>query len=249
MPFEIKSNADQYSSNLLMLPKNGSGDPLYTSKKILARYRTSFLNTDLATLTKIYIDGVAHNFVATQATDTAAGRAGIVSEIQTIMDTLLGTNDGHVVVSISGTRVYITTDYSELKIEKVGVSSTYSVFIPTDAYIAGTADADVACPVIHISLNSTADFYKVRIKPVCGRLISALNIDWNGGTDEFDSSWPKASSYALPTGTTIVNGFVCFDVAVATGNTGGTMIISITPLAGTAIVFSQTIKFLDYNGQ
>ncbi len=247
MSFEIKSNASQYADNLVMLPKVGSGDPLNQTKEIRAKYRTSFLNTDIATLTKIFIGGVQYDFASTRATDTAAGRAGIATEIQNIMTTLLGVNDGRVVVGVSGTRVYIVTSFSSLKIEKVGVSSTYSVFIPVDAEVVGTIAADVATPVIHVALHADGLNYKVRVKPVCGDTISAFNIDWAGSTDEYDSSWPKPASYSLPSGTTIENGYVCFDVLKATGDTGSTMAISITPTGGSAIVYSQTIKLLDHN--
>lgn len=249
MSFEIKSNPNQASYNLVQLPLVGSGDPLHSAKKVLARYRTSFLIADIATLTKIVIDGSNHDFVTTRATDTTAGQAGIASEINTIMTTLLGTTDGSVVVSGDATRVYITTSFSELKIEKVGVSSTYSVFIPTDAKLVGTEDADVASPVIHVSLNAAADYYKVKVKPVCGKSISALSVNWAGSTAEYNSSWPRLASYTLASGVTIVDGYICFDVLKATGDTGSTMVIAITPTGGSAITYSQTIKLLDYNGQ
>lgn len=180
MSFEIKSNPNQFADNLVMIPKVGSGDPLNQNKEIRAKFRTSFLNTDIATLTKIFIDGVQYDFASTRATDTAAGRAGIATEIQNIMTTLLGVNDGRVVVGVSGTRVYIVTSFSSLKIEKVGVASTYSAFIPVDAQIVGTIPANVATPVVHVALHADGLNYKVRVKPVCGKSISAFSINWAG---------------------------------------------------------------------
>jgi hypothetical protein len=249
MPYEIKSNAAQYADNLVQLPLVGSGDPLNNGKKVLARYRVSFLNTDLATMDRVVIGGATKSFVATWATTTAAGLAGIKAELQAIMDTLLGTNNGDIVISMSGTRVFITTAMSELKFEKCGISGTLIPFIPTDAEIVGTEDADVASPVIHVSLNAAGDFYTVKVKPVCGKSISAFNVDWNASTDEYDSVWPPIPSYSLPVGTTIVGGYVTFLVAQATGDSGAVLAISITPTGGSAIVYSQTLKLLDYNGQ
>lgn len=249
MSFEIKSNPNQFADNLVMIPKVGSGDPLNQNKEIRAKFRTSFLNTDIATLTKIFIDGVQYDFASTRATDTAAGRAGIATEIQNIMTTLLGVNDGRVVVGISGTRVYIVTSFSSLKIEKVGVASTYSAFIPIDAEVVGTIAANVATPVIHVALHADGLNYKVRVKPVCGKSISAFSVNWAGSTAEYNSAWPKASSYSLPSGTTIENGYVCFDVLKATGDSGSTLVVDITPTGGSAITYSQTIKLLDHNAQ
>jgi len=252
--FVPMSNPNQYVSNLLMLPGAETQCCGTGSKIVVAKYHTSFLNTDFAAVDEVVIDGTTYPFNTSRATTTTAGLAGIKSEVEAIANTLLGTNSGKINVSLSGARVHISTSFSSLKFQQIGAGTTNPPFVPVDARILGNVDSFDANFIMHCKLNAAGTHYDVRIKPIIPiGSASAFVIDWNGSTDEYNSTWPYPSTYTLPTGTpsdtTIVNGYVCFSVVKATGDTGGVLAVSITPTGGSAIAYSQTIKLINHTNQ
>lgn len=241
------SNPDQYANNTLMLAAPLANCCGTDGKTPIARFRAKFDTGTIASVDEVVINGVIYPFVTARDPLTAAGRAGIISEVDDIVTTLIGTHSGGLVISLSGTTVYVTTPWTELKFESIGAGSN-AIFMPTDGSIIGLADSTNAGFYAKIKLNTAGTDYEVRIKPLAGGVITSFIVDYAGGADEYNAAWPKPSAYSLPAGTTLDKGSVKFDVLKATGDAGATFVVTVV-VGGVTTTYSQTLILADYVGQ
>lgn len=245
MSFDVKTNPAQYQHNTLMIPVNQSGNGA-DLKKVLMEFRCLIATGTLATLDRVTIAGSVHTFPAAYATTTAAGLALIKQALLDIIETLLGTTNGDIALSLSGTTLIIRVGYTELLFQSIGVSGTSSIFAPVAAKVTGLNAADVGgFAITSVLLNAAGTDYVVKIKPFMGQDSGTVIVDYAGSTDEYNDTYPTPAN-ALPAGTTLVNGEIIFEVVKATGDAAGTLVVSVTPLGGTIKTYSQSVILANY---
>lgn len=247
--YATMTNPAQYEGNTLMLPVPEAGQVGTNTKKVVQKFRAAWDISTMTAIDRIVIGGVTYNFTASRATTTEAGKAGILSEIDTIITGLIGVNNGKSVISVSGNQAYINTDYCELKLQQIGVSGDLKAFVPVKAKLLGIEDSTDAGFECHVKLNTAGTHYEVRLKPVAGKSISDFTVDYNGGTDEYTAAWPKPTAYSLPAGSTIENGYLKFDVLKATGDAAAVLAVSVTATGGIAVAYSQSVILADFKNQ
>lgn len=248
MSYKVTTNPDQSEGNTFMLPVTNSGQPGTGEKKLNSIFFAKFDTGTVDSVDRMVIDGTTHTFTACDPA-TEAGRAALELAVDTLVTSLIGVNNGKTRVHVNGTTIIVRTPLSEIKFQQIGKSGTLAVFVPIHAEMEGVDDSTDAGFEIHVlGLNEAEDAYVVQVKPVAGKTISAFTVNYGGGAAEYNSSWPKPSSYSLPSGTTIVNGAIQFEVATATAEAAGTLVVSVTATGGTIVTYSQSVVLSNYTG-
>ncbi len=239
----ININPNAANKSILMIPKAESHCCANGDIAILGKYRAKFDTGTIATIDRITINGTTKTFAAAYPTTTQAGRDAILAEIESYMNTLLGTNQGRTVMSVSGTTVRITTDFSEVKFQTIGNGSATAKFAAIETIKVGdkaSASAEFALKVVKNGTN-----YDIYIKPMAGKDITTLTVTYNS-VSRFNSSWPKISSYTIPASGSIVDGFLKFTVTNTVAEAAATLAVSITPSGESAVAYSQSVIIADY---
>lgn len=217
------------SSNLMALfsPNIGCcGDD--EDKAIACRYMTVIDTASVTTVDDIRIAGVTYSFNATWATTTEAGRAGIISEIMTIMAGL-GYRDGSCYwVNKTGAIWTLHVDFSTLVFEWLGASGNQ--FIPIVCMTVGHKASTETGFSIFVTKKGDGT-YDVTIKIFAGTTISAFEVTYNAVSKT--AVVPAANSYT-------------FNATAVLAEAETALIVDITPTGGSLVSKTITEKLSNY---